>query len=73
VSVAGWYAGRERRIEQRQRVGEFAAGEIAVPGEALVELVPADPRPVVEALQRQVNVFVGLEFQDGQTARRGCR
>jgi len=31
-------------------------------------VVPADARPVIQALQGKVNVFIGLEFDDRKTA-----
>jgi hypothetical protein len=30
--------------------------------------MPLDSRPVVEALEREVNIFVGFEFDDGEAA-----
>src|ERR1019366_596720 len=47
-------------VEQRRGVGEFASGEVAVAEEASILLVPAHAGPVVEALQREMNVFVGF-------------
>src|SRR5271165_245160 len=54
-------------IEQRRRVGELTAGEVSVAHEASVLLVPAHARPVVEALEREMDVFVGFELEDGET------
>ena len=52
--------------QQRWRAGELASGKVAVAGELAVLLMPAHPRPIVESLQRQVNVLIGLQFQNSQ-------
>src|ERR1039458_1728932 len=62
MGAQGW--GYE--IKQGSSVGELASGEIAVAEEASVLLVPAHAGPVVEALEREMNVFVGLELEDGE-------
>src|ERR1035437_5048841 len=65
----------QRRSDQKQKrrgAGEFAAGEVSVAREFAVLLMPADSRPVVEPLQRQVNVLVGLQLQDGEPAIEGA-
>ena len=36
--------------------------------EAAILLVPADAGPVVEALQHQMKVVIGLQFENGETA-----
>jgi len=59
-------------IEKRWRVGEFAAGEVTIAEKAAIELVPANADPVVEALEREVDVFVGLQFEDGEATVEGA-
>jgi hypothetical protein len=39
--------------------------------ELAARAVPFDARPVIEALQRQVDVFIGLEFHHSQPALAG--
>src|SRR5580700_11452212 len=56
------------KIEQGRSVGELASGEVAVADEASVLLVVAHASPVVKALQREMDVFAGLEFKDGAAA-----
>ena len=43
------------------------AGEVAEFQELAAFMVPGDPGPVVETLQREMDVFVGLEFDDHET------
>src|SRR5271167_307765 len=59
-------------VEKGRRFGKLTAGEVAVADEAAVLLVPAHARPVVEALEREMNVLVGLQLEDGEAAIEGA-
>src|SRR5579863_5945059 len=56
-------------IHNRRSRLKFDAGKIAVASDVAVRLMTANARPVVGGLQRQVDIFGGLQFQDGQAAR----
>ena len=54
---------------QQWRLGrELLAGKIAVLLEFAAAMVPQNARPVIQALERQVHVFVGFQFQHGKPA-----
>jgi len=66
---SGMYAeGGRNQKHQRRLVGEFASGEVALTREFAALLVPAHARPVVEPLQRKVDVLVGFKFKNGEAA-----
>jgi hypothetical protein len=58
-------------VEERVLCGELDAGEIAAAGNFSGAVEHADAGPVVERLQRQVEVVVGFEFEDGEAAVAG--
>ena len=63
-----------RRVRLEALVGEVAVGlEIAESGVGIEvsEMVVADTDPVVEALEREVEVFFGFEFDERQLAGKG--
>ena len=37
--------------------------------ELAARVMPLDPRPIVDTLQRQMYIFVSLQFDDRQTSR----
>ena len=51
--------------------GEDAAGEISEALEVAAAMMPADPRPVIEALHGKMEILGGLEFDDRQAAVAG--
>ncbi|MGC1647186.1 MAG: hypothetical protein WA741_15325 [Candidatus Sulfotelmatobacter sp.] len=59
---------RRDQVEQRLLGRQFAVCEVSEAGKFLSAVMPLHSRPVVEALQRQVDVFVGLEFDYGESA-----
>ena len=59
---------RSYEIQQRRRGREFATAEVTVLHEASFILVITHARPVVEALYREMNVFVGFQLEDGEAA-----
>ena len=64
MDVQGW----RHQVQQGLFGGQLAGGEISEAGKFSTTVMPLDSRPVVEALEREVNVFVGLEFDDGEAA-----
>src|ERR1035437_1284524 len=58
--------GRDQH-EQRLLRRELASREIAELRKLSAALVPQDTRPVIHALQGKVEIFVGFEFDDGQS------
>ena len=58
--------GRDQH-EQRLLRRELASRKIAELCKLPAVLVPQDARPVIHALQGKVEVFVGFEFDDGQS------
>jgi len=58
----------------RDQIDEWGCGlelesrEIAVTREVRLRLMPANARPVVRGLEGEIDVFCGLEFQNGQAA-----
>src|SRR5271169_3400341 len=64
--------GGGHEIQQRRRVGEFASGEVALSNEAAVLLVPAHTSPVVETLKWEMDVLIGLEFEDREATVEGA-
>ncbi len=59
---------RSNQIQQWRRAGKIASGKIAVAGELAMLLMPAHPRPIVQPLQRQMDVLIRFQLQDGQPA-----
>jgi hypothetical protein len=55
-------------VEERIVGGELDAGEVTVAGDVSSAVKHADASPVVDGLQGQVEVVVGLELEDGETA-----
>jgi hypothetical protein len=53
--------------EQRLLRGDLASGEIAELRKLAAALVPGDAGPVIHALQGKVDIFVGFEFDCGET------
>ena len=65
---AGWVGGEAEPGEVAVTL-EFSEAEgWAGGGVGCLEVVPADADPVVEALEGEVEVFVGFEFDDGEAA-----
>jgi hypothetical protein len=62
VDVKGWGNQEQKRICARK----FAAGEGPELLELAASVMPLHAGPVVETLQRQVDIFVGFEFDDSQ-------
>ena len=64
------------QVEARGEGGEFDSAEVAVAlelaeagsGVGGLQVVVTDANPVVEALQGEVEVVVGFEFDDGEAA-----
>jgi len=50
---------------------EFAKWKVSEALELAASMVPGHARPIVQTLQGQVNVFIGLEFDDTEPARAG--
>ena len=44
------------------------AGEVAVGGELVAFGVPGDAHPIVEGLEREMDVFGGFDFEDDEAA-----
>src|ERR1700690_3797757 len=64
----GMYAQRGRDQKEQRLLGrELAAREIPELGKLSAALVPGYTRPVIHTLQGEVDILVGLEFDDGQT------
>src|SRR6266852_8684186 len=59
---------RRDEIDERRRGLKFEAGEIAVAREVSLQLMPADARPVVGGLEREIHIFRGFQFQNGKAA-----
>ena len=75
--LRGWVdvEGGGDQVEARGERGEFEAAEVAVALELAkaffvsgLQVVVTDADPVVEALQGEVEVVVGFEFDDGEAA-----
>src|ERR1700686_2927298 len=47
---------------------QLATGEISEAGKFSASVVPLDSRPVIQALQREVDILVGLELHDREPA-----
>jgi len=60
--------GRRDQVEQRLFRRQLAVGEMSKAGKFCARVVPRYSRPIVEALQRQVDIFVGFEFDDREAA-----
>ena len=56
------------QLEQRLFKGELTIGEISEAGKFCATVVPCYSGPVIEALQGQVDILVGLELDDRQAA-----
>ena len=54
--------------EQRLVGAQFSARKVSEALELTAGVVPRDSRPVVEALQWQVNVLIGLEFNHSEAS-----
>src|SRR5690242_6413092 len=53
--------------EQQRLLGrELVSGEVSEALKFAASLVPDDPRPVIQPLERQMDDLVGLEFDDSQ-------
>ena len=62
---------RGRHQKQQRPFGrQLPLGKISEALELSARMVPGHPRPVVQTLQRQVDIFVGLQFDHRQSARR---
>ncbi len=59
------------QVEQRLLRRQLSIREISEARKFCAGVVPLDSRPVIEALQGQVDVFVGFEFDDGEAAVAG--
>ena len=59
--------------QQRLSRAEFAEGKVSEALELAASVVPGHARPVIQTLHGQVNVFVGLEFDDGEPPCTGDR
>src|ERR1700733_1001934 len=59
--------------QQRWLVAQFAAGKISEALKFSASAVPLDSRPVVKPLQRQMDIFFGLELDHGEAALAGYR
>src|SRR5208337_142102 len=57
------------QINQRRGWLEFQAREITVTRKVSLGLMPADARPIVRGLHRQIHVLRGFEFQNRQAFR----
>ena len=57
--------------QQRRQRREFAAAEISEFEELTALVMPLDACPIVQALKRQMNVLIGLEFDNGEAAVAG--
>src|SRR5258708_29904919 len=60
--------GGSDEIDERRSGLEFESGEIAIAREVSLRLVPADARPVVGGLKREIHIFRGFQFEDGKAA-----
>ena len=60
--------GGGNQINQRRRVGELDAWEIAEFLKLAALLQPLDAQPIVQALERKVNILLHLQLQHGQAA-----
>src|SRR5258708_22095650 len=60
--------GGSDEIDERRGGLEFESGEIAVAREVSLRLVPANARPVVGGLKREIHIFRGFQFEDGKAA-----
>ncbi len=54
--------------QQRPFPRQFPPGKISEALELAPSMVPGHPRPVIQALQGQVDIFVGLQLHHGQPA-----
>ena len=63
--------GRRNQINQRRSGLQLHTRKIAITREIARFLMAADSRPIVRCLQWQVQIFGGLQFQNGEAARRG--
>ncbi len=61
--------GRGNQQQPRRFVPQAHAGKVSGAVKFAALDVPAYPHPVIEGLQRQVNVFRSLQLDDGKTAR----
>ena len=52
----------------RRPITELQAGEVAPSGKVAAAGVPVDPHPVIQRLQREVDVFGGFQLDDSEAA-----
>ena len=63
--------GGRDQIDERRRRMQFESREIAVAREVSLRLMPANARPVVGGLEGEIDIFGGLQFQNGEAAAAG--
>ena len=59
--------GRDQ-VKHWRFVGELLSREVSKLLKFAALVVPLHARPVIEPLERQVEIFVGFEFEDGEAA-----
>src|ERR1700758_4938476 len=60
--------GGSDQVEQRLFGRQLADGEISKAGKFSATVVPLDSRPVIQALQREVDILVGLQLHNREPA-----
>src|ERR1700684_184697 len=53
---------RSHQEQQRLISAQFSPGKISKALELAASMMPGNSRPVIQSLQRQMNVFIGVEF-----------